>query len=301
NDVFSDIAAAPTTINLFGDPDPQKREIRFLARPVTGNYFAVLGITPYLGRLLLPEDESSKPSVAVMTYSCWKRLGADPKIIGKAAAGFTVVGVAPKSFTGSLYGINGDLIIPLSDSNALAQHPQAWVDVIVRTKGDPHLWAGPLARTVRSLGMVALTPATFDTWANLTLFTGRLTADAVGGLSALGLLLAIAGIFGSVSYSAGERKKELGIRAALGARPRQLIQMVLRQTVIVAGSGVLIGTLLGVGATALVRSQLFGIGAVEWIVPLPVAAAMLSVSLIVAYFAARPWASIHPMEAVRHA
>ena len=49
-----------------------------------------------------------------MTYSCWKRLGADPKIVGKAVAGVTILGVTPKEFTGSFYGVNGDLLAPLS-------------------------------------------------------------------------------------------------------------------------------------------------------------------------------------------
>jgi putative ABC transport system permease protein len=136
---------------------------------------------------------------------------------------------------------------------------------------------------------------------NLTLLTERIAAGCVAALSALGLLLAIIGLFGAISYSVRERKKELGIRAALGARPWQLIEMVLRETILVAGVGVAIGTGLGVGATVLFRSQLYGISAVEWTVLLPVGAAMLALSLLVAYFSAKPWIAINPMEAVRHA
>ena len=76
--------------------------------------------------------------------------------------------------------------------------------------------------------------------------------------------------------------------------------MVLSQTIFVAGAGVALGTLLGVGATVLFRSQLYGISAVEWPVLLPVAAAMLALSLLVAYFSALPWIRIDPMEAIRH-
>jgi ABC-type antimicrobial peptide transport system permease subunit len=61
------------------------------------------------------------------------------------------------------------------------------------------------------------------------------------------------------------------------------------------------GTLLGVGATVLLRTQFYGLSAVEWTVLLPVSAAMLIVSLLVAYFSAKPWITIHPMEAIRHA
>jgi ABC-type antimicrobial peptide transport system permease subunit len=123
----------------------------------------------------------------------------------------------------------------------------------------------------------------------------------VTGLSGLGLLLAAIGLFGAISYSVSERRKELGIRVALGARPGQLLEMIVRHTLLVAGAGIGIGLVLGVGATLLLRSQFYQIRAVEWTVLVPVSLAMLAVSSAVAYFSARPWLSINPMEAVRHA
>ena len=65
---------------------------------------------------------------------------------------------------------------------------------------------------------------------NFNLLMPRVAAACVAALSALGLLLAILGLFGAISYSVSERKKELGIRVALGARPPELMQMILRQT-----------------------------------------------------------------------
>ena len=115
------------------------------------------------------------------------------------------------------------------------------------------------------------------------------------------MLLAVVGLFGAISYSVSERKKELGIRVALGARPGQLLKMVLRQTLLITGAGTAIGILLGVGVTVLLRSQFYGVSAVEWTVLVPVAAAMLAVSALVACLCARSWITIDPMEAVRHA
>jgi ABC-type antimicrobial peptide transport system permease subunit len=76
--------------------------------------------------------------------------------------------------------------------------------------------------------------------------------------------------------------------------------MVLRQVLLIAGTGVAIGLLLGAGAGMLLRSQFYRIGAVEWTVLIPVSSLMLAVSLLVAYFSARPWIAADPMEAVRH-
>ena len=110
NNVFSDIAAVPNSIGINASFNPDKHEeVRVVTRPVSDRYFAVLGIRPYLGRLFTPGDDDSKSAIAVMTYFCWRRLGADPQIVGKQVTGRTIVGVAPPTFTGSFYGVEGDL------------------------------------------------------------------------------------------------------------------------------------------------------------------------------------------------
>jgi ABC-type antimicrobial peptide transport system permease subunit len=144
-------------------------------------------------------------------------------------------------------------------------------------------------------------PLTYESWSNFTLLLQRITAAVAEGLSALGLLLAVMGLAGAISYSVSERKKELGIRVALGAGEGRLMSMILRQTLVVSGAGVGIGIALGTVATALLRSKFFGIGVVEWTVLLPTGAGMLLASLAVAYLSARPWIAVNPMEAVRHA
>jgi ABC-type antimicrobial peptide transport system permease subunit len=160
----------------------------------------------------------------------------------------------------------------------------------------------PFAQALRGLGLkIMVQPITLQRWLDLTLLTQRIAAGIVAVLGALGLLLAAIGVFGAVSYSVSERKKELGIRVALGARPGQLLAMVLRQTMVVAGAGVAIGSLLGVGGTILFRSEFYGISAVEWSVLVPVGAGMIIASLLIAYVSALPWIRVDPMEAVRHA
>jgi putative ABC transport system permease protein len=136
----------------------------------------------------------------------------------------------------------------------LSQNYQGSPNIVARTAGDPHLWVAPLTQTLRALDLKVLNPITFDKWMDLTLLLERITAGCVAGLSALGLLLAVIGLFGAISYSVSERRKELGIRVALGARPSQLLTMVLRQTCLFAGAGIVIGLLLGMGATILLRS-----------------------------------------------
>src|ERR1700733_8256544 len=111
--VFTDVAAAPNSIQVIANSDGT-HEVKLVMRPVSDNYFAVLGIRPYLGRFFSPGEDQAKEHAAVMTYSCWKRLGSDPNIAGKTVAGFTILGITPKEFTGSFYGLNGDLLMSLS-------------------------------------------------------------------------------------------------------------------------------------------------------------------------------------------
>jgi predicted permease len=270
---------------------------------VDADYFATFGIRMLAGRAFNSADRESSPRVVVINHKMadmfWP--GKDPLgrtlIAGDPGKKFTVVGVAAD-------GKYVDLDEPARPFMyyALSQDYRGGINVIARTKADPRIWVEPFAQALRGLGLKSIMqPVTLQGWMNLTLLSERITAGCAAGLSALGLLLAVIGLFGAISYSVRERKKELGIRVALGARPGQLLSMVLRQTILIAGAGVTIGTLLGVAATVVFRSQLYGISAVEWTVLIPAGAAMLALSLLVAYFSARPWITIDPMEAVRHA
>jgi putative ABC transport system permease protein len=183
----------------------------------------------------------------------------------------------------------------------LAQNYQAGEMLIARTKGDPKLWKEPLARMIRGLGVkVPLPPVTLENWINLTLFVPIFVLGCVAGLSALGIFLATIGLYGAISYSVGERRKELGIRIALGARPGQVMSMVFRETLWVSGAGVAAGLAFGVAATVIFRSQLYGIERIEWRVLAPVTIGMVGLSLTTAFLAARRWTRMNPMDAVRH-
>jgi FtsX-like permease family protein len=117
-------------------------------------------------------------------------------------------------------------------------------NLVVRTAGNPRLWVNSLRHAVGSVATTGPLPVTFDEWVDFAVLTQRLVASSVAILSALGLFLAGIGLLGAVSYSVSERRKELGIRIALGAQRRQLMQMVLRQTLWITGAGVVIGIVL---------------------------------------------------------
>jgi len=282
---------------------PESVETTSIARAIVDpGYFGTLRMRLLAGRNFAPSDREGAPAVAIvnrrMAETFWP--GADP--IGKTIAvgeplrRMAVVGVAADARYDEIDEAPRPFFyLPLAQNDLQA------VNVIVRTAADPRGTLEPLNQAMRALGIhLFARPATFDDWIGLTLFPQRAAAACVGVLSALGVSLAMVGLFAAVSYSVRERKKELGIRVALGAGPGRLLRLVLGETGAVAGLGIVIGILLGVAATAGFRSLLYGIGVVELTVLVPVAAAMLAVCLAVAALSARPWLHIDPMETIRH-
>jgi predicted permease len=269
---------------------------------VDANYFATLRLPIVRGRAFDSGDRQGSPLVAIINQKMadlfWP--GRDPvgKILsaGNPAEKLQVIGVAANGKYLDLDEAQRPfLYYPLS------QHYLGYTNVVVRTKGDPRRWSAPLTQALRNLGLkILFQPATLNDWMDLTLFRQRVAAGCFAILGALALLLSALGLFAAVSYSIRDRKKELAIRVALGAAPRQLLNMVLRETLTVVAVGVCVGILLGVPATIIFRSQLYGVSPAEWTSLAPAAGAMLLVSRLIACVSARPWIRTEPMEAIRH-
>jgi macrolide transport system ATP-binding/permease protein len=289
-------------VHFTGAAGDDQQHAKIAYNPVDANYFATLGIPLLSGRTFEPSDTDKSPEVVVINHKMAETYwpGADP--IGKQ------VRVGDSSQVMTIIGVVGDGKYSDLDEPTrpymyynLIQHYQIGIALIVRTQGNPRQWLAPLVQTVRKLGgKSALPPVTLDEWMRFTLFVPILTLEVVSGLGALALLLAAVGLYGTIFHSVSERKKEIGIRVALGALPSHLLHLFLRQTAIISGLGVLIGLLLGIAATIIFNAQFYGIRPVELQVLIPVALLMVLISMSIAYGAARPWINANPMDAVRH-
>ena len=279
------------------------KTVRVHRNIVGPDYFSTFGIRVLDGRAFAPTDRQGAPEVIVINHRMaemfWPGESAIGRtvMIGEPGRRAVVIGVVADGKYDDLDEAPQPFFYSSLDQNFLAA-----VSVIARTKGDPRSWTGAMERAVREVGLrTPARPMTLADWMSMTLLPQRVSAAVVALLSGLGLLLAVAGLFGAIAYSVSERRKELGIRVALGARPGQLIGMVLGQTLRIAGAGVAAGALCGVAITMWLQSKFYGIASVEWSVLLPVSLAMLALSLLVAYLSARPWVRVNPLEAVRHA
>ncbi|MGB2644726.1 MAG: ABC transporter permease [Candidatus Acidiferrum sp.] len=289
-------------VNIEGARDGSHQQVQSAVNIVDGNYFATLGIPILAGRAFDSSDSKNTPEVVVINHNLAVRYWPRENPIGRQMRiqngnrVVTVVGVAGDGKYGSLDEPMHPVIY-----YALSQHYLPQLLLIVRTQGDSRLWAQPVSQMVRNLSIrVDAPPFTSDDVMRFTLLVPVLTLRVVSSLGALALMLAIFGLYGAIFYSVNERKKEIGIRVALGAQPFRLVKLFLRQTAIISAVGVSIGLLLGIAATILFRSQFYEIHAVELHVLIPVALAMTLVSTAIAFLAAWPWIKVSPLEAIRH-
>jgi ABC-type antimicrobial peptide transport system permease subunit len=135
--------------------------------------------------------------------------------------------------------------------------------------------------------------------ASENVFLDRFMGTLATALAGIALVLAAVGIYGVLSYGIVQRLREIGLRIALGAAPRNVRGMVLKQTAWMAGVGVVIGVSLALALGELARALLYGLSPTDPFVPAAAVVALLAVMLVAAYLPARRAAQIDPVTALR--
>jgi ABC-type antimicrobial peptide transport system permease subunit len=118
--------------------------------------------------------------------------------------------------------------------------------------------------------------------------------------SAVALLLALVGLFGVVAYSVSQRTREFGVRMALGAQPKDVLQMVLKQGMLLAISGIVFGLLLSAATARVMQSLLFQVQATDLKTYLSLGLALTSAAMLAAYFPARRATKVDPATALHY-
>jgi ABC-type antimicrobial peptide transport system permease subunit len=172
---------------------------------------------------------------------------------------------------------------------------------MVETTGDPMHYANAIRRAGLALNpeVDIAPPTTLENIVQDRLQGSRTTATAVGILAMLGLILASIGLYGVMSYSVARRKREIGIRMALGARSGGTVGLVLRRGMTLAGVGAAAGVLGALAATRLLANMLYNVGPYDPMTLAAVAAALSVVSFAACYIPARRAVRVDPAVAVR--
>jgi putative ABC transport system permease protein len=183
------------------------------------------------------------------------------------------------------------------------QHPQPGTNlrVVVRTSTEPGVMTAAMREKMRAVSPDV--PAKFSTMEQSlaeTVAAPRFRTLLLGIFAALAVCLALAGVYGVMSYVVGQRANEIGLRMALGASPGEVLRLILRQALGLAGAGIVIGFLGAAAATRLLTSMLFGVKPSDPLTYVAVVGIVLAAALIASYVPVRRAMRVDPMVALRY-
>jgi predicted permease len=299
-DDFDSLALVPDGVEL-----PRDREsVTSTMDTVDEGYFETLGIRIVRGRGVLAADTADAPRVAVVNEQFARHYWPGVDAVGKhfrlqnrTGTLVEVVGIAQtiKYRQGSERPTDF-VYLPLS------QHPIARMALFVKTEGDPLQFADSLKAIVRTLNpnLPMMETRTYEDLYRYHAVEGpRVAIELVGTMGAVGLLLAIAGLYGLVAYNVSRRTREIGIRMAIGAGQADVLRLVMGKGLALVGIGTAIGLAMSVGVERLMNSMLFNAGGVDLVAYLTVVPAMVLTTMLAAYLPARRASRIAPTQALR--
>ena len=275
------------------------------AYSVSPDYFSVMRIPLKRGRLFTESDRKGAPMVALISESCARQVFPKEDPIGKH---IQLGGRHDDKEWATIVGVVGDIRQYGLDqpSNmeaylAQAQNMDFGFDIAVRTSGDPQLMEQTLRQAFLSADntqpIFHVRP--LEDYIAESLAARRFTLLLLGLFGALAVVLAAVGIYGVISYAVSLRTRELGIRMALGAARRDVLQMILRQGLKLAMAGLLAGLAASVIFTRFLRSLLFQVKPADVVTTLAVLVTLATVALLANYLPARRASRLDPNEALR--
>jgi predicted permease len=264
------------------------------------DYFTAMGIPVLRGRAFERRDDLQAPAVAVINEALASRVfpGEDP--VGKrfrfSQTWLTIVGVIGNIRHASLEEApRPEFYI------SYRQGPPVVPYLVLRTEGNAVALTASVRQAIRNLGADPPTELqTMETVRSSSVSERRFVLLLVGVFGVLALALAALGVFGVITLIAAERTTEVGIRMALGARPADVLTMILGQAARLTVAGVALGAILALALTPLLRAQLFGVSAQDPMTFLLVAAGLLLTAVAAAYLPARRAMSVDPVNALRN-
>jgi putative ABC transport system permease protein len=292
--------------------DPEGDE-QVLFRTISAEYFDTMRIPVRRGRLFTPGEVTTASHVAIVNETLARRYWPDQDPIGRFVTLFKSSQARAdfgERFSVEIVGVVGDVRNVIEDEPApevyvpYTVNPWGWVNVVVRTAGDPEALMPLLSRTVAAVDPdipVAgrQRPGTMRQSVSGQLARRRFTVTLLSGFAAGALLLAALGIYGVIAYIVALRTREFGVRAALGATPRHITRLVVAQSAGVVAVGLGVGLAAAFAATRLLRNLLYGVGTTDLITFASVTVFLGAVALFASYLPARRATRVDPMVALR--
>ena len=293
------LSESDTRVRIPGYVESPNESMSIQHNTVSAGYFEAMGIPLLAGRGFSTRDDSAARRVLVVNRRFAERFfqGRDPvgQTVTTRGRDYAVIGVVP---TGKYQRLGEDPTPFMYFAHA--QRFETSMAIHVRTSGDPALMAPALRAAVAELDatMPLSNVRTMENHLGIALLPARLAGSVLGIFGTLGLLLACVGMYGVMAHSVAQRRREIGIRIAIGAAAGDIMRMVMRDGLAL----VLIGTAIGLGgafaATRLLRGVLYGSGSdplTLGVVPV----VLVGVAALATWVPARRASAVDPMVALR--
>ncbi|MBX9603836.1 MAG: ABC transporter permease [Bryobacteraceae bacterium] len=293
----------PAKFVVMGRPEPAPADQpTALTTAVSPEFFSTMRIPLLKGRVLEARDGTGAPPVIVINRTMAERFWPGEEPIGKR------VRLPEEKLTATIIGVVGDIKQFDLDDPAepqayahLDQLPNIFNSLAIRTAGDPMSLARAVTKAISSVDpdQPVWKVRSLEFLVQRNLGSRQSIVSLLSGYSALALVLSLIGTFSVLSYVVSQRSGEIGLRMALGAEPGSIGRLVLRQGLLLVGSGIVLGVAGALGVTRLLQNQLFQVQATDPQVLTVVAVLLLSVSAAACWIPARRAMAIDPATALR--
>jgi len=283
---------------------PDRENFASMMDTADEGYFQTLGIAILRGRAFLASDTVDAPRVAIVNDHFARHYWPGGDAVGKhirldssTGTPVEIVGIAQTIKYQSTSSPIDFVYLPL------AQHPVARMVLMLRSSGDPLQLVQPVKDAVRSLDPnlpMLQTRAYEELYLNQAIRGPQMAIDMVGSMGLVGLLLAIAGLYGLMAYNVSRRTHEIGIRMALGAAGSDVLRMVMGKGIVLVAMGTALGLAMGFALERLMNSMLFNSGGVDVVAYLIVVPTLFLVTMLATYVPARRASRIAPTQALRY-
>jgi putative ABC transport system permease protein len=312
-----------STVTIEGYERTQGEQTNPYCNSISPGYFRALGIPLLAGREFDARDEGAAPQgppnpatgdgrgngykSVIVNESFAKKYFGDRSPLGRhigfggnpgTPTPIEIVGVVKDSkYTGVRDEIPRTVFFPLLEERSVSS-----IVMYVRTSGDPGATFSAAQRVVRELdaNVPVYNLRTLERQIDRSLLNERFVATLSTAFGVLATLLAVIGLYGVMAYTVARRTREIGVRMALGAVQGDVIWLVMREVLVLVGSGIAIGLVSAWGANRLVSSQLYGVTATDPLTIVGAAALLGAVALLAGYIPARRATRVNPTLALRY-
>ena len=273
---------------------------------VSPDYFATMRITLNRGRDFTDADNENAPHVAVINQAMAAHFWPNQDALGNSFTlasdpkhPTTIVGIVQNSRMNQLYGAFEPIFyLPVAQSYVSTQTLQIRSERSVQeTVTEVRSIAQSLAPAIPVYGVRTMTEALHG--GNGLLFF-EVGASLAAGMGFLGLILAIVGVYGVMSYAVSQRTQEIGLRIALGAQKRDILRMIGRQGAVIVASGLAVGFLVALAAGRMVSDFLVGVSPSDPLTYAGVSILLAAVAFVATYIPTRRATRVDPMVALRY-